>query len=36
MASPEFTEVEQPFLNQLVQMGWTHTTSWYFSYGRTQ
>lgn len=23
--SPEFTEVEQPFIDQLVAMGWTHT-----------
>ncbi len=23
---PEFTEVEQPFIDQLVGMGWTHTT----------
>ncbi len=26
MSGPEFTEVEQPFIDQLVQMGWKHTT----------
>ena len=25
-AGPEFTYVEQPFLDQLVRMGWKHTT----------
>ena len=25
-SGPEFTEVEQPFLDQLVRMGWKHTT----------
>lgn len=23
---PEYTEVEQPFIDQLVRMGWKHTT----------
>ena len=26
MNGPEFTEVEQPFIDQLVAMGWKHTT----------
>ena len=23
---PDFTQVEQPFIDQLVSMGWKHTT----------
>jgi type I restriction enzyme R subunit len=26
MSGPEFTEVEEPFIDQLVRMGWKHTT----------
>ena len=25
-SGPEYTEVEQPFIDQLIQMGWTYTT----------